>query len=272
MAVGTRTMEMNRQGSTASFRLPTQNGVGYSPELFAKLAVHEAGHFWFRGRNRLICWAMARYFADASSFLEVGCGTGFVLSGVGCAFPRLNISGCEYYPEGLTVAAGRLPGATLLRADARALPFVEKFDVVGGFDVLEHIVDDNAVLRQMYRAVRPGGGILLTVPQHPFLWSDQDEHARHVRRYNAGELCKKVEAAGFTVMLKTSFVSLLLPLMLMSRRRRRHGRSDPLAELRIGKLVNAGCGAVMAVERLAIRLGVRFPAGGSLLLVARRVG
>ena len=64
--------------------------------------------------------------------------------------------------------------------DARRIPFEDEFDVIGAFDVLEHIKEDEQVLVQMHRAVKSGGGIMLTVPQHMFLWSEQDVQAHHV--------------------------------------------------------------------------------------------
>ena len=73
--------------------------------------------------------------------------------------------------------------------------------------------------------------------------------------------------------MMTSFVSLLLPLMALSRmlRRAHGGQMDVLAELRVGRIVNWTLETVLALERGVIRLGVRFPAGGSLLLAAERV-
>jgi 2-polyprenyl-3-methyl-5-hydroxy-6-metoxy-1,4-benzoquinol methylase len=73
----------------------------------------------------------------------------------------------------------------------RAVPSAETFDVIGEFDVLEHIEDEKAVLMAMHRALRPGGDIALTVPQHPRLWSGTDEAAHHKRRYERGELEKR---------------------------------------------------------------------------------
>lgn len=246
--------------------------AGFKDAYFDELAQLEAKNFWFRSRNRLIQWALRRYFPRAQNFLEVGCGTGFVLSGVSSAFPRLKLGGSEISSVGLAHAARRVPGAQLCQMDARAIPFADEFDVLGAFDVLEHIHEDEAVLHQMYRAVRPGGGMLLTVPQHDFLWSRTDAHACHVRRYAAQDLAAKVDAAGFRVERMTSFVSLLLPLMMASRAWQpgADAQYDPLAELRIGSVANALLEKIMDAERLAIRAGLNFPAGGSLLLVARK--
>ncbi|MCC6904213.1 MAG: class I SAM-dependent methyltransferase, partial [Anaerolineae bacterium] len=143
----------------------------------------EDGSFWFRNRNRLLIWALRKYFPEADNLLEVGCGTGYVLRGITGANPALRLAGSEIYDTGLGYARQRIPHATFYQMDARAIPFRDEFAVVGAFDVLEHIEEDQAVLRQMYQAVRPGGGIMLSVPQHPALWSEVDVYSRHVRRY-----------------------------------------------------------------------------------------
>jgi SAM-dependent methyltransferase len=245
---------------------------GMNPGDFEQLQALEAGHFWFKSRNKLLQGAFGRCFPDATSFLEIGCGTGFVLSGLRQNFPALQLAGSEIYTNGLRFAEKRLPGVNLFQMDARRLPFDLEFDVIGAFDVLEHIDEDELVLAGLFRAIRPGGGLMLTVPQHRFLWSSVDEYACHKRRYTRAELVQKIERAGFEVLQVTSFVSLLLPLMLLSRwRRDRPGTCfDPLVEFKIGRLANGILGRVLGLERAMISRGVSFPAGGSLLLVARR--
>ena len=114
--------------------------------------------------------------------------------------------------------------------DARRIPFECEFDVVGAFDVLEHLVEDESALAQMFNAARPGGGLLVTVPQQRYLWSASDEYAMHQRRYSRAELRAKVESAGFQIERITSFNSLLLPLMILSRmQQKRHQRLPTLA-------------------------------------------
>src|SRR6266545_4042215 len=93
---------------------------------------------------------------EPENFLEIGCGTGFVLSGIRKAFPELILSGSEIFSEGLNLAAERLPGVELFQMDARRIPFQEEFDVIGAFDVLEHVKEDEEVLSQMYQATRKG--------------------------------------------------------------------------------------------------------------------
>jgi len=250
--------------------LAEDGGAGFRAEHFAGLAGLEAGNFWFRARNRLIVWALEKYFPGARRLLEIGCGTGFVLSGIAQALPGLELSASEVHSRGLRFAAERVRRSSFFQMDARRIPFDGEFDVVGAFDVLEHIAEDEAVLAGVNRALRPGGGIVLTVPQHPWLWSRHDEDACHVRRYVRAELRGKVEKAGFEVLRATSFVSLLLPALAAARLRRRGATDDALGELRLGAAANRLCGGIMALERGLIRSGLSFPAGGSLLVIARR--
>lgn len=245
---------------------------GYDDVYYEHLFKLEAGNYWFRSRNALLTWAFRKFFPATRSFLEIGCGTGFVLAGIANAMPQLALHASEVSSRGLPYAAQRVPRAEFFQMDARAIPYAEHFDTIGLFDVLEHIEDDVLVLAQARRALRPGGGLMITVPQHRFLWSQYDEHAHHVRRYGARELRDKLLQSDFRIVMMTSFVSLLLPLMALSRfmRRAPHRDYDVLAELRVGRLTNLVLETVLALERALIAIGVRFPAGGSLLVVARR--
>jgi SAM-dependent methyltransferase len=242
---------------------------GFDPEAFAILAALEHDSFWFRGRNRLIAWALRHHFPSAASFLEVGCGTGYVLEGLREAAPRMTLAGAELFTEALTFARMRVPDVELYQLDARRLPFAEEWDVIGVFDVLEHIDDDEAVLASIHAALRPGGGVVATVPQHPRLWSAADAYAHHVRRYTRQELCGKLERAGFEIVRTTSFVTVLLPAMAAARRVDRNasaGVYDPVREHRIGRL-NPLLEATLDLELALIRRGWSLPAGGSLLAV-----
>jgi SAM-dependent methyltransferase len=245
---------------------------GFSAESFELLFKLESQNFWFRSRNKLIIWAIRNYFPEMRNMLEIGCGTGFVLAGIRYSFPHIAICGSEIHAAGLAFAARRLPDVNLFQMDARRIPFRSEFDLIGAFDVLEHIEEDERVLDQIFQALTPKGGVIITVPQHQFLWSAADEFSYHKRRYSRKELVEKVSRAGFSVIRITSFVSLLLPLMFLARRKKRKlsGAFDPTAEFRIGPLANIILEGIMDVERLLIKCRLPVPAGGSLLLVARK--
>jgi len=157
--------------------------------------------------------------------------------------------------------------------DARRIPYVNEFDTIGAFDVLEHIEEDEQVLAQIYSAVKPRGVMLLTVPQHPWLWSETDKRACHVRRYIDTDLIVKIEAAGFQVLRSTSFVTVLLPAMIVSRffKRKTEAEEEARAELAISPWLNSLFYGLLRIELAGIRMGLSFPVGGSRLVIARKI-
>ena len=246
--------------------------IGFKTRYFKELAELEADNFWFRSRNRIILWALDRYSPELNSFLEIGCGTGFVISGIAKQFPGMQaLWRASTWKKGWCMPGS---GCLLLNSsqmDARCIPYESELDAIGAFDVLEHIEEDEAVLRQIYKALKPGGYLFITVPQHHWLWSAVDECACHVRRYAANELHDKVRRAGFEIVRTTSFVSTLLPAMYLSRLLQQSKMDlgmDAVAELRINPVLNTIFEWFLQFELALIRAGVSLPAGGSRLLIA----
>jgi SAM-dependent methyltransferase len=237
---------------------------------FEYLAAAENKHWWFRARNHTIIWVLRSRCRGIKRFLEVGCGTGFVISGISKAMPNLELEASEYFEDGLAFARQRLPQCHFRRLDATAMEEEDAYDCIGSFDVIEHISADDTVLYNFYRALRTGGLLLLTVPQHPWLWSAADDYAHHVCRYTVKGLRRKVLRAGFRVEYCTSFVSLLLPLMALQRLSSRNQDYNPDDEFQISPLLNTALYLVMQLELRLLQIGVRFPAGGSLLMLARK--
>ena len=130
----------------------------FNPEAFKRLFKVETRNFWFESRNQLLTWALGKYFPKAGNFFEIGCGTGFVLSGIWREFPQIKLFGSDIFTEGLAYAKERVIEATFFQMDARNIPFENEFDVIGAFDVLEHIEEDEIALSNIFRAVKSGGG------------------------------------------------------------------------------------------------------------------
>jgi SAM-dependent methyltransferase len=247
-----------------------QPAGAFSRHDYENLAALEEQSFWFRARNELVEWVVRSRFAEARSLLDVGCGNGFVLSALEPAFPEIAMTGCELSADALAIAESRLTRTTLRRLDALELGFDGEFDLVCAFDVLEHIEDDEAALAAMGRAASPSGGILVTVPQHRWLWSAPDDYAGHKRRYTRDEMLAKLSRIGFEEVLVTSFVTTVLPAMYLSRLRSRSGEYDPVAEHLQAQRGARLLDALMRADLGLIRRGHSLKFGGSLLVAARR--
>ena len=100
----------------------------------------------------------------------------------------------------------------MTRADIRRMPFPDGcFDVVTAMDVVEHIDDDAAAMREIARVLRPGGALLATVPAYKSLWSEHDVALPHYRRYTAHSLRRLIGGAGLSVVKMSYAVSALFP-------------------------------------------------------------
>lgn len=249
----------------------------YPSEGFDVTAAVEARSFWCRSRIRIIRSIIARY-ADRTrtlDMLDLGCGIGGMVGGLQ-SLGQLNLIGSEIYLSGLKYARSRLPEAAFIQLDATKIPFVNAFDIIGAFDVLEHIDQDEAVMASVRDALRPGGLFLITVPQYPWMWSHLDDIVHHKRRYTRGELRRKLRAAGFEVLRTTSFVSLLFPAMVLSRfvSRARARQADTTkefeSEVNLPGPLNTAFDLLMRVDEALIATGLSLPMGGSLLAVARK--
>ena len=258
-----------------SQEVPASN-ENYDPTWYRTLANLEDGNFWFLSRNKLIADFVPTELDGGTNYLEIGCGTGFVLQHFQSQFPTWNLTASELHAEGLMFARDRVgEHATFLQMNAEHIPFTNEFDLIGAFDVIEHIREDEVVLKEMHQALRQGGYLLLTVPQHMWLWSQYDELGHHFRRYSSRELRDKLSVAGFNVERMTSFNALLIPLMYLSRLvsfRKQETEIDLMDELKMSPLTNALLGFVLRLEvLLTVRHGIRWPCGGSLVVLAKKI-
>jgi 2-polyprenyl-3-methyl-5-hydroxy-6-metoxy-1,4-benzoquinol methylase len=254
----------------------------YDPAFFARLFAVEDRHFWFRVRNlvieRLVRQVIAR-LPDGYRVLEVGCGTGNVLRMLDAVCTRGTVVGMDQEEEGIKYARTRTSCA-LIQGDVRTAAFDQSFDIVGLFDVLEHIPEDAQVLRDLRAVLTENGALLLTVPAHPSLWSYFDVASHHQRRYTAVQLRDKLEGADYRVEYMTHYMMTIFPAMWLGRRlaalwsslRGSEERAYDLAadELRVVPIVNDLLFRLMSWETEAVSRRWSMPFGSSLLALARK--
>lgn len=235
--------------------------------------------FWVRSRNRLFKSLVERELKSTgkTTFLEIGCGTGEFIRHLANS-GKLEITGSEVYLEGLVYAKKNLPQVNFIQFDVTQGTIGVEFDLICAFDVIEHINDDTTALRNINQMLKPNGAVLLSVPQHMFLWSRLDELVEHKRRYSRRELLAKLRMSGFEVHSTTSFVFFLFPLMLLARLFDKGRAAAQSRELELEKRVtfprfaNAAFDCFMRLDEWLIRAGFSLPFGGTLIAVARKPG
>lgn len=240
----------------------------------------EATHWWFAGRRRIIKSFLERLCSNLNAenstngnaaplkILDVGCGTGAnleMLSEFG------DSAGVDISSEALSFCRER-GLENVKQGAAEALPFDDSsFDLVTGLDVVEHLDDDLAGLKEMRRVLRPDGKALVFVPAFMFLWGVQDDISHHRRRYTLDQLNLVMRQAGFEVE-RASYVNIsFFTPILIGRLLMRAFRVRPESEnnITIGSL-NGILGKLLGAESLALRY-LNFPFGVSIICVARRV-
>ncbi len=239
---------------------------------------YSTSSFWVRSRSRLFKYLVEKYLpkTEKVKFLEVGCGTGDFLRQL-VRNDRLEITGSEIYLKGLQYAQKNLPQVSFVQFDVTQGPINNQFDMVVSFDVLEHVEEDVQALINIHHMLSSNGVLIISVPQHMFMWSELDVLVKHKRRYSRKELSEKLESTGYKVSYATSFVFTLFPLMYFSRllEKKRSGTSSDEAELQkrvhFSGFSNFVLNAFMRLDEFMIRLGVSLPFGGTLVVVASKV-
>lgn len=178
-------------------------------ELVRQIADVQADHWWYEGRRRILRSVISRLnLPKPAQLLEAGCGTGANLpmlkefGEVKCFEPDGWAREAAMARYGISVSPGALPAE---------LPFDGPFDMVGAFDVIEHIDDDVASLKALRGALKEGGAAVFTVPAYKFLWSRHDDFNQHKRRYTRPQFRKALDDAGFRVEFISYYNTFLFP-------------------------------------------------------------
>jgi len=243
----------------------------YPESQYEQILSKEDRYWWFVGRRNIIVNTLKSHIQHGARFIDIGCGTGYILLGLSRMKIGALLFGIDMHESAIQIAKERVPEGIFLSGGLDGLP-KSGFDAIGLFDVLEHIQDDQTALRKISDLLLPGGVLVLTVPQHSWLWSKTDESAGHYRRYARKEVVSKLEKSGFKVVYTTSFVMVALPLMAASRwlEINNQGPARIEKQFEINSLANKVLLALLLFEGLLIRYGISLPIGGSLMVKAEK--
>jgi SAM-dependent methyltransferase len=241
----------------------------------------EDSYWWFVGRHHLVLTFLKEKFGNRTDLkiLDIGCGTGAMSR----KLERFGeVTSADFSPLALDFCRRR-ELAHVCQADAMDLPFGDaSFDVIVALDLLEHLPDDEAAMRQFCRVLKPGGYVVATVPAYQSLWSSHDVALMHYRRYVAREVRDRFVAAGLTITRLSYAMTLLYPLVWVVRRasilkNKRSGSGNvdnpdaaPKASLvAVPSFVNRLLIGLLALENRLIRR-VRLPFGLSVFCLAQK--
>jgi ubiquinone/menaquinone biosynthesis C-methylase UbiE len=245
------------------------------PDEYDRMDRVEDTMWWYRALHARVIAALRREPGEpALPLLDAGCGTGGLLRRLAAAFPGRALAGVDLAPEAVRRARRKVPAAALAVGSVAALPFgPARFGAVVSCDVLCHrLVDEAAALAELRRVLAPGGMLVLNLPAHQWLHSAHDRRVHTARRYQRAGLSRLLEEAGFAPVSLGFWNALLLPLMVVQRKLLARFRAEESSDVAaFSPPIDAIFRAVTDTEAALTRLGLRFPAGGSLLAVARRM-
>jgi SAM-dependent methyltransferase len=238
-------------------------------------AAEDRGHYLYEGRKRAVLRLLKPRldFAAGPRVLDLGCGGGFLLRAVQEAGAQ--VSGLEPSLQGLQVAERR-GIRDLYLCGGQRLPFADaQFDGVLCMDVVEHVPDERSVLNEVFRVLRPGGLLLISVPAYNVLWGHEDALGGHFRRYRRPALRRAASKAGFEVEWINYFLApFFFPVLLVRGIARVFPQpKDIWGIMRLysvpSRPVNAACLAMIKAEvRLMTRLPL--PVGITAIAVCRK--
>jgi SAM-dependent methyltransferase len=235
--------------------------------VYKQMAELDQRHWWYRARREVIA-ALIRRLANppqGARILEIGCGTGHNLAMLG-QFGE--VDALELDEEARSLAESRL-GKGVINARLPELSGVGQrlYDLIGAFDVIEHIDDDRAAIASTASRLKPGGRLVVTVPAHQWMWSAHDVVNHHKRRYSKRELRSLITGSPLRLDAIGYFNSLLFPVAVAERMTSKLRRKDA-ADLRLPPApINSALEKAFAAERHLIgRLPL--PPGLSLFAVA----
>jgi SAM-dependent methyltransferase len=223
-------------------------------------------HPWEIARLHALVAILRRHPASMKSILDVGCGDGFIGESLLAAFDARELVGVDLHLAESACGVYPAPNHVIERYQSEQALGDRRFDLILALDVLEHVDDDRALLREVVaRRAQRGGRVLVTVPAFQVLFSDHDRALHHYRRYTSSDLRSVVADAGLEILDDGYvFLSLLAPRFVAmlrergGRQRTDHGagvwRGPAWLTRLIGAALILDAEALLAIRRLGIRV------------------
>ena len=151
-----------------------------------------------RHRRRLVLRALRRHASDAVDVLDVGCGLGEMTAFLGIELPRARFTGIDFSAGAIESCRRRFPAHRWAVADVVNDELPAPFDAVICSELLEHLDRPDAALVRIARSLKPGGTIVVTVPNGKVF--ETEKAVGHVAHPTVAALRGWFEAAGLDVL------------------------------------------------------------------------
>jgi 2-polyprenyl-3-methyl-5-hydroxy-6-metoxy-1,4-benzoquinol methylase len=260
----------NEQGIIVFNPEITHDHTDYHSTYLDTMYAIEKQHFWFIARKNFILKTFLKFIAKDNSILEIGCGTGSISQAL-MENGYINISVNDIHINGLQYAKA-FGLKNLYQFNLFDAPFVKEFDVIAMFDVLEHLENDVEALQCAHKMLKNKGKVVLTVPAHMWLWS-QDDARGHKRRYTLKTLHVALTKANFKITYNRYFFISIMPLLLL-RRFMHPDNGQPLEDINpdkinINPIINKILLSICALENKLLNFLPNLM-GGSIIVVAEK--
>ena len=235
----------------------------------SELYLKEETYWWHVNKRQLVLKFLDNRELFSGPVLEVGCGGGllsFILSQSGA-----DVVAGDILLEAAHLAKAKGVSKTITFDAGQPWPFKRhSFQIIIMLDVLEHIEDDLACLREVRRVLRSGGLMVLTVPAHQLFFSDWDRLLEHYRRYSKSRLRHILRMTGFQIkVLSYQNVLSFFPALILRGKDRLLGIQRERAEFPVvPEIVNKGLTCWGRLESALIPV-IRLPVGLSLVAILR---
>lgn len=240
-------------------------------KCYIEMAKTQDTHWWYAGRRHILSAVISKLPLNKDArILEVGCGTG---SNLDMLKQHGTVYGAEPYEfardfssknSGCVIEDAFLPDN---------IPFDHNFDVIGAFDVIEHIEQDQESLQAIEGRLNDNGYALFTVPAFQWLWSGHDEINHHKRRYTKAEFKSQLEQAGYDIDFISYYNFWLFPLAASIRTIRKVfklNNDSTDAQMPKSPIINKTLTFIFSSERFLLSSKIPLPFGLSIIAVCKK--
>lgn len=241
--------------------------------VYEEVCKREKDDWWFVGRRKILSTLLEKYLVQRKAksknlaIIDIGCGAGDVMELLAKFGQVLGVDSSKQI-----AAFNKKMGRKVVVGDITKLDFPQKqFSLVTVLEVLEHLDRDRQALEEVWRILKPGGMLVITVPAFSFLWGSHDVTAHHKRRYTQKEIEEKLQKTGFKIIKISYMNTFLFPIIFSVRILKKlfnigEGKSD---FWEYPPFVNQILKQIFSFEATLLKR-TSFPFGTSLLVIAEK--